>query len=235
MDSEPAQRVFAVDAVAFDLDGTLLDTVHDLAASVNLLLAEQALPPLGVDVVRDLIGRGITDLLARALTRARGTPPRDGEVAGLLPSYQRGYASILGTHTRLYPGVLRGLERMRDAGFGLAVITNKSTRFVQPHLVHAGIAQFFTVVIGGDDAVSKKPDAAPMLMAAQRLGVSPARMLMVGDSVNDVGAARAAGSPVLVVPYGYNEGVPVQKLAADGIVDSLEAVADLLSRKRAND
>ena len=85
-------------------------------------------------------------------------------------------------------------------------------------------------VVGGDDAVAKKPDAAPLLLAAARLGVAPARMLMVGDSVNDVAAARAAGSPVLVVPYGYNEGSPVQTLAADGIVDSLDAIADRIRR-----
>ena len=94
----------------------------------------------------------------------------------------------------------------------------------------AGIAEYFDVVIGGDDAAAKKPDAAPLLLAAQRLRVTPARMLMVGDSVNDVDAARAAGSPVVVVPYGYNEGAPVQTLAADGIVDSLDAVADRIAR-----
>jgi len=226
LDSAEERRVFAVDAVAFDLDGTLLDTVHDLAAAVNLLLAELGHASLSTEVVRDLIGKGAADLIGKALTRARGTPPRDGEGAALLPRYQHGYATILGRQTRLFPGVRAGLDRMHGAGFRLAVITNKATRFVQPHLEQAGIAHYFDVVIGGDDAVAKKPDAAPLFLAARRLGVSPARMLMVGDSVNDVSAARAAGSPVVVVPYGYNEGAPVQTLAADGIVDSLEAVAD---------
>jgi phosphoglycolate phosphatase len=230
LDSLRERSVFAVDAVAFDLDGTLLDTVHDLAAAVNLLLGEQGLLPLPVDAVRSMVGKGVVDLLAKALTRARGTPPRDGEIAELLPHYSEGYASILGRQTQLFPGVLTGLDRMRDAGFELAVITNKATRFVQPHLVHAGIAEYFETVVGGDDAAAKKPDAAPLLLAAERLGVAPARMLMVGDSVNDVAAARAAGSPVLVVPYGYNEGAPVQALAADGIVDSLDAIADWIRR-----
>jgi phosphoglycolate phosphatase len=228
--SGTARSVFAVDAVAFDLDGTLLDTVHDLAAAVNLTLAGEGLAPLPVDVVRNMVGRGVADLLARALTRARGAPPRDGEVAGLLPGYQDGYAAILGRQTRLYPGVVAGLDRLRAAGFALAVITNKATRFVAPHLVHAGIAEYFGTVVGGDDAVAKKPDAAPLALAASRMALPPARMLMVGDSVNDVAAARAAGSPVVVVPYGYNEGRPVQSLAADGIVDSLEVVADCIRR-----
>ena len=230
MDSVREQRVFAVDAVAFDLDGTLLDTIHDLAAAVNLLLGELGLSPLPVDAVRPMVGKGLADLLTKALTRARGAPPRDGEVADLLPRYGEGYASILGRQTQLFPGVVAGLERMRDAGFALAVITNKASRFVQPHLKHAGIAGYFATVVGGDDAVAKKPDAAPLLLAAARLGVVAARMLMIGDSVNDVAAARAAGSPVLVVPYGYNEGAHVQTLAADGIVDSLDAVADRIRR-----
>ena len=220
-----------VDAVAFDLDGTLLDTVHDLATALNLVLADQGLAPLPTDVVRDLIGKGIAELIGAALTHARGTPPRDSELAALLPLYNKGYASIPGRQARLFPGVRSGLERMRAAGFRLAVITNKSTCFVQPDLLHAGIAEYFEVVVGGDDAAAKKPDAAPLLLAANRLGVRPARMLMVGDSVNDVGAARAAGSPVVVVPYGYSEGMPVQSLAADGIVDSLDAVADCIARQ----
>jgi phosphoglycolate phosphatase len=230
LDSLRERRVFAVDAVAFDLDGTLLDTVHDLAAAVNLLLGEQGLSPLPVDAVRSMVGKGVADLLAKALARARGVAPHDGEIAELLPRYSQRSASILGRQTQLFPGVVAGLDRMREAGFDLAVITNKATRFVQPHLVHAGIAEYFETVIGGDDAVAKKPDAAPLLLAAERLGVAPARMLMVGDSVNDVAAARAAGCPVLVVPYGYNEGVPVQALAADGIVDSLDAIAGWIRR-----
>ena len=233
LDSITARRVFAVDAVAFDLDGTLLDTVHDLAAAVNLLLDSLHLAPLPVDTVRDFIGKGIEDLIGKSLTRARGVPPGEGEVIALLPLYLQGYASILGRQTRLFPGVSRGLERMRAAGFKLAVITNKTTRFVRPHLEHAGIAHYFEVVIGGNDATAKKPDAAPLHLAAARLGVFPQHMLMVGDSVNDVGAARAAGSPVVVVPYGYNEGLPVQALAADGIVDSLEVVADWLKHRSA--
>ena len=231
LDSASGRRVFVVDAVAFDLDGTLLDTVHDLADALNLLLVSQRLTPLPTEVVRDLIGKGIAELIGDALLRTRGTPPADGEVAALLPLYQQRYASILGRQTQLYPGVRSGLDRMRAAGFALAVITNKTTRFVLPHLMHAGIAEYFDVVIGADDATAKKPDAAPMLLAAERLGVRPSRMMMVGDSMNDVGAARAAGGPVLVVPYGYREGMTVQSLAADGIVDSLDAVADCIARQ----
>ena len=235
MDNPTANRVFAVDAVAFDLDGTLLDTVHDLAAAVNLMLVELHLAPLPVDAVRDFIGKGIENLIGKVLTRVRGTPPREGEVIALLPLFQQCYASVLGRQTRLFPGVRIGLERLAADGFKLAVITNKTTRFVQPHLEHAGIAHYFEVVIGGNDAAAKKPHAAPLLLAAARMGVPAPRMLMVGDSANDVDAARAAGSPVLVVPYGYNEGMPVQTLAADGIVDSLDVIADWIKHRSAPD
>lgn len=234
MDNAAPVRVFAVDAIAFDLDGTLLDTVHDLAAAVNLLLAELALPPIPVTAVRNMIGKGVADLLGKVLTRARGARPDADEIAALLPAYQHGYAKVLGRETVPFPGVLTGLARMHAAGFRLAVVTNKATRFVAPHLAHAGIARYFDVIVGGDDAAAKKPDAAPLVLAAQRMCVPPARMLMVGDSVNDVDAARAAGSPVVVLPYGYNEGAPVQTLAADGIVDSLETVADRVTRPRAS-
>ncbi|MEP7329431.1 MAG: phosphoglycolate phosphatase [Betaproteobacteria bacterium] len=214
-------RSFVVDAVAFDLDGTLLDTIHDIATAVNVLLVEEHLAPLPKDAVRDLVGKGMHNLLSRALA-LRGAPPRDdASMAQLLTRYQVHYASVLGRETVAYPGVMFALDQLRGRGFKLAVVTNKASRFVRPHLEHAGMADYFAAVVGGDDAVAKKPDAAPVLLAAQQLGVAPARMLMVGDSANDVDAARAAGSPVLAVPYGYNEGRSVQSFAADGIVDSL--------------
>jgi phosphoglycolate phosphatase len=221
---------FTVDAVAFDLDGTLLDTVHDLAAAVNAWLAGQALPTLPVATIRDLIGKGIEHLLASALALV-GAPAQDAASrAKGLASYQAIYGEHIGRAAVLYPGVIEGLTRLRDAGYPLAVVTNKEARFVRPHLDRAGITDFFSVVVGGGDALRGKPDPAPLLLAASRLQVAADRLLLVGDSGNDVMAARAAGCPVLVVPYGYREGLPVQNLGADGIVDSLVAVVDCVRR-----
>jgi phosphoglycolate phosphatase len=124
--------------------------------------------------------------------------------------------------------MIEGLARLRAMGIPLAVITNKATRFVRPHLVAAGIDGFFAVVIGGDDLPTKKPDPGPLLHAATVLGIPPHLLLMVGDSGNDVEAARGAGCPVLVVPYGYREGRPVHELGADGIVATVDALADLV-------
>lgn len=221
-------RVFAVDAVAFDLDGTLLDTIGDLAAATNDLLAGMGLDPLPVDAVRALVGRGMGSLVTRAVAAARGEPPGPDELAALLERFHGCYAARLGGATRAYAGVTEGLARLARAGVPMAVVTNKASRFVAPHLAHAGLAGYFAVTIGGDDAPAKKPDAAPLALAAQRLGVAPARMLMVGDSGNDVAAARAAGCPVVVLPYGYNEGQPVDALPADAFVGSIDEVASLV-------
>ena len=227
-DTNPA-RLFDVGAIAFDLDGTLLDTIHDLAAAINALLGEMGYPPLPKAEIRDLVGKGMPNLVRRALASAFGTSPAvvdEDELAAALTRYQAHYASLLGRETRLYPGVREGLDRLTAMGLPLAVITNKATRFVRPHLDHAGLTGYFRVLVGGDDLPAKKPAPDSLLHVAARLGVAPAQLLMVGDSTNDAQAARAAGCPVLILPYGYNEGTPVQALDADGIVPSLAAVAD---------
>src|SRR5690606_25935222 len=112
--------------------------------------------------------------------------------ASLLADYAGFYSDALGRETVLFEGVVEGLERLRDAGFRLGVVTNKASRFVAPHLQKAGIAHYFETAVGGDDASAKKPAAAPLLLCAERLGVTPAGLLMVGDSINDTRSARAA-------------------------------------------
>lgn len=221
--------VIAVRAIAFDLDGTLLDTIHDLASAVNALLEELGHAALPKAEIRDMVGKGMATLVRRALARATGVSPaaiEDGEVASALAAYQRHYAARLGRETKAFPGLTETLTRLRSMGFPLAIVTNKATRFVRPHLERAGIAGYFAQVVGGDDLPAKKPDPAPLLHVAAAFGIAPAQLLMVGDSGNDVAAARAAGCPVLVLPYGYSEGTPVQSLDADGIVPSLLAIPD---------
>ena len=225
----PAAHRFDVSAIAFDLDGTLLDTLHDLAAAVNALLAELGRPALAPEVIRELVGKGMANLVRRAIALSMGSVPEslnDATMAAALVRYQTHYAEQLGRATTPFPGLVDCLDRLRREGFALAIVTNKATRFVRPHLEHAGIADRFDVIIGGDDLPARKPDAGPLLHVAAAFHIAPSRLLMVGDSANDVVAARAAGCPVLVVPHGYREGRPVQDLDADGIVPTLAAVAD---------
>jgi len=171
----------------------------------------------------------MANLVRRALALATGVSPEavdELEVKDALGRYQAHYAARLGRQTRLFPGMVEGLLRLEAMGIPLAVITNKATRFVRPHLVAAGIERFFPVVIGGDDLPTRKPHPGPLQHVAAVFGIPTRLLLMVGDSGNDVEAARGAGCPVLVVPYGYREGRPVHELDADGIVASVDAVAD---------
>jgi phosphoglycolate phosphatase len=216
-------------AVAFDLDGTLLDTVHDLAAAVNALLRELGHSALDVEIVRTYVGKGMANLVRRALARSTGVSPEaieDVELKDALARYQEHYAALLGRATKPFPRMIEGLDRLRAMRLPLAVVTNKPSRFVRPHLAEAGIASYFSVIVGGDDLPTKKPDPAQLVHAARLLGVAPSLMLMVGDSINDAQAARAAGCPVLLLPHGYNEGRSVQDIDADGIVATLADVAD---------
>jgi phosphoglycolate phosphatase len=224
---------FRADAIAFDLDGTLIDTIGDLAHAVNLTLMDDGCAGLPHATIRDLVGKGIPNLARRAYAIARGTAPGDAELASIVERYFGHYARTLGERSAPYPGVAAGLAHLRSAGYPLAIVTNKATRFVRPHLDRTPFADAFDAIVGGDDAVAKKPDAAPLVLAAAMLGVDARRILMVGDSGNDVACARAAGARVVVVSYGYREGVPLQDLAADAIVDSLVDLPAHLAGRRA--
>ena len=191
---------FPVRAVAIDLDGTLLDTVHDLAVAVNLMLARLGLRAIAKDSVRNMVGRGLPDLIQRVLSHAGSRPPDEAEQTRALAVYEDCYASVLGRETVAFPGVAEGLEQLASAGFGLACVTNKAARFTRMHLDKAGIAHYFSLVVSGDSLAAKKPDPLPLQHIARHFGVAPKRLLVLGDSANDTQAARAAGCPVLCVP-----------------------------------
>jgi phosphoglycolate phosphatase len=221
----------AVRAVAIDLDGTMLDTVEDLCAAVNHTLSELELPQLDLELVRTFVGKGIANLIERSLRASLRAEPDPELVARAMPAYAAHYERVNGDTTTIYPGVREGLDALMQAGLPLACITNKSSRFTAPLLERVGFARYFPVVVCGDTLPQKKPDPQPLTHAAQRLQVQPVQMLMIGDSINDAQAARAAGCPVFCVNYGYNEGHDVRSLDVDAIVPSLLEAAALIRKQ----
>lgn len=220
----------AVRAALIDLDGTMLDTIPDLAEAANRTLAEIGRAPLAIDTIRTYVGKGIPVLVKRCLTGHLddNAEPEAAELARALPIFKRHYADVNGAQTIVYPKVIEGLVAMRGIGLQLACITNKAGDFTLPLLERTGLAPYFPVVVSGDTTPEKKPHPAPLLHACTALGVAPAEAVMIGDSTNDALAGRNAGCRVLCVPYGYNEGGDVHDIDCDAIVDSLVDAAALL-------
>ena len=210
-------------AVLLDLDGTLLDTVPDIASAANTMLGKLGRPVLPEGDVLHLVGKGVHNLVHRVLEQTGGERPGDFDRA--LPLFEEAYLAHVADRSMPYPGVIAGLERFREHGLRLACVTNKASRFTRPLLVATGLAPYFEAVVCGDEVARKKPEPDAFLEAAARLGASPAQTWVIGDSANDVIAAKAAGMAVAVVPYGYREGLAVEALGADTIVASLEAAA----------
>jgi len=207
--------------VMFDLDGTLVDSVPDLATAVDRMLAELGRPPAGLERVRQWVGNGARVLVRRALAggldhSAVGEAETEQALARFLDIYADCHELIT-----LYPGVHELLEALSTAAVELAVVTNKPERFVAPLLEQVGLGGYFRWIIGGDTLPQQKPDPAALLQVMRLAGVSQAQSLFVGDSRTDVLAARAAGVPCVAVSYGYNHGRPVAEEEPALVVDSL--------------
>lgn len=220
-----------VKAVMIDLDGTLLDTIPDLAVAANMMLKDMQMPALPESLIRNFVGKGINNLIERTLTGSMDGKPDPELFHRALPLYERSYRAVNGKHTTIYPGVQEGLDILRGQGYPLVCVTNKSERFTLPLLEYVKLSGYFLSVIAGDTLPQKKPDPAPLLHACTQLKVAPGEMLMIGDSLNDAQAARAAGCPIFCVTYGYNEGHDVHTLDVDAIVTSLVEATRLISKK----
>ncbi|MCU0866461.1 MAG: HAD-IA family hydrolase [Planctomycetes bacterium] len=204
----------------FDLDGTLADTLGDLAASTNHVRAAFALPPLPPAAVRRLIGDGARTLLARALHErlAANGPEREHQLDQAFASYLEHHAAQCTATAQLYPGVRTFLTERRAAGHPLAVVTNKPERFALPLVAHLGLHDLLPVVIGGDTLPQKKPDPAPIRLALQRLGTPPelaAHAVMIGDGVQDLRAGKAAGLRTIGCLFGYGDPAALRAEGAD--------------------
>lgn len=223
-----------VEAVILDMDGTMVDTLDDFVIALNQMLGDLALPQPGCTIdratVARLVGKGSEHLIKQVLIHVSQLPASvdlDAKALAQLcelawPSYQRHYLAVNGLHAQVYPGVLDGLTQLKARGLPLACLTNKPIAFALPLLKAKGLDRFFDFTFGGDSFDRKKPDPLPLLKTCEALGTAPHRTLMIGDSSNDAQAARAAGCPVLLVSYGYNHGVPIRTVDADGYMDSLQ-------------
>lgn len=212
-----------------DLDGTLIDSVPDLAAAVNALLAELERPPLTERAVARMVGDGVAKLVERALI-ASGLSPDADALAGHVARYMAIYDGTLMARTRPYPGVVETLTGLREAGWRLAICTNKPEGPTRAILQALDLGVLFEAVAGGDSYPVRKPDAGHILGLLREMDAEPAGAVMLGDGVNDVAAARAAGLPVIAVAHGYGT-VPADELGADIVLAAFEdlprALADV--------
>ncbi len=214
--------------ILIDVDGTLVDSVPDLAYCVDELMKALGRPVHGEARVRNWVGNGVERLVRRALIGQLDGEPSDEDYARAYPIFLELYAENTSKRSRLYPGIREGVDWLQAQGYLLGCVTNKAAQFTIPLLKDLGIHDRFAIVVSGDTLPVKKPDPAPLLHAARHFGVGPEESLMVGDSVSDVKAARAAGFQIVCMSYGYNHGVDIRTAQPDAVIDSLVELRGLL-------
>jgi phosphoglycolate phosphatase len=214
--------------ILLDLDGTLIDSVPDLAFCVDAMMERLGRPPHGEAEVRKWVGNGVERLVRRALVGQLDGDPPEEDYERAYPIFIELYRESTSRHSVLYPGVREGLYYLTAEGYPLGCVTNKAAQFTEPLLRDLGIRDAFGIVISGDSLPRQKPDPLPLLHAAEHFGVRPEDALMVGDSVSDVKAARAAGFGIVCMSYGYNHGRDIREAEPDAVMDSLVEIRDLL-------
>jgi phosphoglycolate phosphatase len=214
-------------AAVFDLDGTLIDSIGDIADALNATLAARGLPALPQDRIKQMVGAGVPELVRRGLA-AHGVEP--GEIEPFVRELIALYSAQPAARTRLYDGGAELLASLAARGMKLGICTNKPQAITEQVLSELGIASYFEAVVGVRPDVPVKPDPAMLRTALDALGVAAPDAVMIGDSASDVGVARALGVPVIVVRSGYGQDAP-QDLGADMLIDTLgeaEAAIDAL-------
>ena len=214
--------------IAFDLDGTLVDTAPDLVGTLNVILAEEGLRPLAMAHARGLIGYGARRLLERGF-QAAGAPLPAERMPALFDRFIARYLAHIADESRPFPGVVGALEALRDDGARLAVCTNKPTGLSNALLDALDLGRLFDAVVGPDAAPAAKPDPRHLEAAVTAAGGTLARAILVGDAATDAGAARAAGVPLILVSFGYTE-TPARELDPDILIDHFDELPDACAR-----
>ncbi|MCR4299999.1 MAG: phosphoglycolate phosphatase [Sulfuricaulis sp.] len=218
----------AVKMVMIDLDGTLIDTVPDLAAAANRMLADLGRKPWDEKHYRTWIGNGVPRFVKRALTGEMQAEPDQKLFNQALEPFRQHYGEAVSDLSRPYPGVVKTLEHLTVQGYSLACITNKAEAFTLPLLKNLELDKYFKLVLSGDSLPKQKPDPLPLQHACRHFGIVTSHGVLIGDSSNDVHAARSAGMPVICVTYGYNHGHDIRQSLPDAVVDSLTEVPQYL-------
>ena len=214
--------------VLIDLDGTLVDSVPDLAFCVDAMMQQVGLSAHGEDKVRTWVGNGVERLVKRALTESMDAEPEAVLFDKAYPVFLDLYEENTSKRSLVYPGVLTGLDWLKQQDLALGCVTNKAEQFTLPLLKNLGLADYFSLVVCGDTLTKKKPDPMPLLHAASHFGVAAESSLLLGDSISDVKAARAADFSVICVSYGYNHGKDIRDASPDAVIDSFEALSGML-------
>lgn len=214
--------------IVFDLDGTLVETAPDLVNTLNHLLVGEGVAPLPYDQARLMIGQGAKALIARGFAAA-GAPLSDARLATLFEAFIEHYLAHIADHSRPFDGVMAAIDAMEAEGARMAVCTNKRTDLSVALMDTLKISHRFAAIIGGDAAPAQKPDARHLLTTIERAGGDPTRAVMVGDSISDAGAARAAKVPLVLVSFGYTD-TPAKDLGADILIDHFDELPDACLR-----
>jgi phosphoglycolate phosphatase len=214
--------------ILIDVDGTLVDSVPDLAYCVDEMMKRLGRQPHGEAAVRNWVGNGVERLCRRALIGQLDGEPAEQDFAAAYPIFLELYADNTSKRSVLYPGVREGLDYLKAAGYRLGCVTNKAAQFTLPLLRELGVHDEFEVIVCGDSLPEKKPHPLPLLHAAEQMGVTPAQSMMLGDSMSDVKAARAAGFQIVCMSYGYNHGEDIRDYNPDAVIDSMLELRGLL-------
>ena len=212
--------------ILFDLDGTLVDSVRDLAWCGNEMLRSLELPLRDPEAARTWVGNGVERFVKRFLTDDMDAEPDEDQFHTGLEIFNRLYADHVSDRSVVYPGATEALQQLSELDLHLACVTNKPEPFTSELIAAMGLDSFFELVVAGDTTARKKPDPMPLHYAADHFGLDYGECLMVGDSSNDVVAARAAGFSIACVPYGYNHGNSIRNSNPDLVVENLKDLAE---------